>query len=168
MTTGDDCRHLSILLFPSLGPNNPPAAISPDGSDKHNIRKVDVAKDDLYRPRWIRKEGSSREGWCGYCKPGVWANLKHSNYSYHLLTRHGLCKRAIGKQLEPPQGLRLLHCQSDHDSNASVPILQAFCQHCHVYTQLSGNPTLPCDYQRLTASWYTHAKECFHKGCTST
>ena len=149
-----DPTQLTARLFPSLNIRRAPA-IPIDNPEK--IRQVKIPLDDDYRPEWIRKEGNEREGWCGYYERGTWANLKHSNYSYHMLRRHGICK-ALKRQFDPPQNLYMV---SDEDgSRPGPPVLYGLCHRCQQHIELTGNPTLECEFPRLAASWYSHCKDC--------
>ncbi|KAG8534131.1 uncharacterized protein KY384_000975 [Bacidia gigantensis] len=159
--------QLSTLLFAPLYPRTVPSTSSPNNE---NTRQVTTPLEDMYQPRWIRKEGKDREGWCSYCVEGKWLNLKHSNYAYHMLTRHGLCK-AVGWQFEPPQTLHISQLNhtgnggsgsgnTGNSNNGEQDVLHAYCQNCQRWIQLVGNPTVAVEHPRLTASWYSHAKEC--------
>ena len=142
---------LSSRLFPVLSPTQPPSIPNPN---RDNIRQVKVPLNDIYRPTYVSKEGSEREGRCRYCP--TWANLKHSNYAYHMLKRHGLCK-AHSQQFEPPQTMQIVDGGQEREGQR---ILVAWCAGCENKIQLAGNPDLESDFPRLTASWYSHVKGC--------
>lgn len=58
-----------------------------------------------YQPHWTRSRGAQKEGWCGYCHPGRWLNLKRSTYCYHLRNHHGI--GVDGAVLAGPVGWRV-------------------------------------------------------------
>lgn len=172
-----DVVTLPSRLFPPLPSPAAPVVPTPN---LDNIRQVKIPVHDLYRPLWIRKEGSEREGRCRYCD--TWSTLKTSNYSYHMLKRHGVCK-AFGQQFPAPRDMQIVDAaavaaavtpigaRSDSSGNTNSKriyqgqrVLLAWCEHCARGVQLAGNPDLERDFARLTASWYSHAKECLLAG----
>lgn len=54
---------------------------------------------DLYTPTYVRGDGSTRAGWCGYC--ASWLTLKDSAYWYHMHFAHGI-SCATGSYLPSP------------------------------------------------------------------
>lgn len=99
------CKPLADDLFPTI------ISLERDPPEHHfNQTQVDGGStpyqqklrgpSDLYTPRWVRKLGRKRQGWCSYCSQGSWHALKDSGWWYHQHFAHGVA--ASGKILERP------------------------------------------------------------------
>lgn len=83
---------------------------SPPASDLNNtntpflapVRQDPTFPGDLYTPRYKRRTSTGRwEGWCGYCHPGRWLDLKNSRFWEDKLRNHGICAKTKLKFAEP-------------------------------------------------------------------
>jgi len=62
--------------------------------------------EDGYTPRWVRKDGKAKEGWCALCPgAGKWLCLKNSEYWYHRQFHHGISS-VSGRPFLPPYEVR--------------------------------------------------------------
>ena len=68
------------------------------------VRQEPTFHGDLYTPRYKRRTSNGRwEGWCGYCLPGRWLDLKNSRYWEDKLRNHGICAKTKRRFTEPEQ-----------------------------------------------------------------
>lgn len=83
---------------------------SPPPTDIHNpstpflapVRQDPTFPGDLYTPRYKRRTSTGRwEGWCGYCQPGRWLDLKNSRFWEDKLRNHGICAKTKMRFAEP-------------------------------------------------------------------
>lgn len=85
-------------------PSSPPPS---DFSNTHMpylvpIRQEPTFSGDLYTPRYKRRTSNGRwEGWCGYCQPGRWLDLKNSRFWEDKLRNHGICAKTKMRFAEP-------------------------------------------------------------------
>ncbi|KAM0746554.1 hypothetical protein T439DRAFT_293860 [Meredithblackwellia eburnea MCA 4105] len=63
-------------------------------------------EEDHYTPKWIRKTGQAREGWCSLCPGnGRWLQMKNSAFWYHRQFQHGVSS-VSGHFFVPPLKVR--------------------------------------------------------------
>lgn len=131
---------------------------SPPSTDFKSTNTVDMPRKqlekrrgqlDLYTPVYIRGEGMSREGWCRFCSPGCWLNLKTSQYLYHLQNAHGICQ-ITGQVCTPPLQLRIYHDGSQ--------VTDGLCGTCHQWITIGT-----ARRRRNFSSWFEHARKCHRK-----
>ncbi|KAJ9652624.1 hypothetical protein H2198_008151 [Neophaeococcomyces mojaviensis] len=66
------------------------------------VRQEPTFAGDLYTPRYKRRTPNGRwEGWCGYCQPGRWLDLKNSRFWEDKLRNHGICAKTKMRFAEP-------------------------------------------------------------------
>jgi len=87
-------------------PSSPP----PSDFNKANtpylvpVRQEPTFSGDLYTPQYKRRTPNGRwEGWCGYCQPGRWLDLKNSRFWEDKLRNHGICAKTKMRFAEPEE-----------------------------------------------------------------
>lgn len=101
---------------------------------------------DLYTPRWVRGEGTGREGWCSLCDVGSWMQLKTSQYWYHVRFTHGVNSNT-GCIYDPPLQLRI--CDDSFGSTFGL------CGECGEWV-----PICTPRRKRSFTAWFKHAHKC--------
>ena len=90
--------HESSLTSPPLSTNGPPSL--------KVLQQCPRFPGDLYTPRFVRKEGKAREGWCGLCRPGRWLVLNNSAFWYDKSFIHGI-SAGSGQAWDGPSQLQI-------------------------------------------------------------
>lgn len=101
-------------------------------------------KGDMYTPKWVRGHGKKRQGWCGFCNPGCWRDLKTSNYLYDKVYNHGI---SVATGVAFPEPLETRPAEGNPDA------WEGLCQSCNTWIILV--------YKHRGIHWFRHAKKVF-------
>ncbi|KAL8290031.1 hypothetical protein RQP46_002970 [Phenoliferia psychrophenolica] len=122
-----------------------------DDSCKPHVQKIRF-EEDHYTPKWIRKTGHAREGWCAICPgEGKWLQMKNSAFWYHRQFQHGISS-VSGHYFLPPVQTR---------TTASGDKTEGQCHSC-------GSWVAYHDHRRANSSspykgpslWFRHSANC--------
>jgi len=120
---------------------------------------------DLYTPRYKRRTLNGRwEGWCGYCQPGRWLDLKNSRFWEDKLRNHGICAKTKMRFAEPEkirwvttdgfivpeQGIEA----ENSDLFQNQRKREGFCGTCNTWVGMDGLRTKARD---RAVGWWMHA-----------
>lgn len=120
---------------------------------------------DLYTPRYKRRTANGRwEGWCGYCQPGRWLDLKNSRFWEDKLRNHGICAKTKLRFAEPEE-IRWVTtdgsviAEQGMGAKKSDPFVdqrrrEGFCGTCHTWVGMDGLRTKARD---RAVGWWMHA-----------
>ncbi|KAK4638536.1 Meiotic expression up-regulated protein 26 [Fulvia fulva] len=98
---------------------------------------------DQYTARWVRGDGTEREGWCGLCSS--WHKLKDSAYWYHMHYTHGI-SYTTGKEFDKPVEWRPAN---------SAAGAEALCGGCRQWIYIGRH-----DGGKWKTPYYRHAYRC--------
>lgn len=146
---------------------------SPPPSDLNNpnapflapVRQDPTFPGDLYTPRYKRRTSTGRwEGWCGYCQPGRWLDLKNSRFWEDKLRNHGICAKTKVRFAEPER-IRWVTmdgkvCQSVGaglevgDQGTDQKKREGLCGVCREWVAMDGMRTKARD---RAVGWWMHA-----------
>lgn len=129
------------------------------------VKQNPVFSGDLYTPKYKRRTANGRwEGWCGYCQPGRWLDLKNSRYWEDKLRNHGICAKTKMKFEEPaetrkvnPDGTVDGSTEFDHDLNdpfSDQKRREGLCSTCGIWVAMDGLRTKARD---RAVGWWMHA-----------
>lgn len=99
---------------------------------------------NLYEPKWIRNNGSRKQGWCSHCKKGGFHYMKNSGYLYHKNHEHGIFPN--GNIMEDPLVIRR---KIERESK-----WEGLCGICYSWVDLDHQEN------KLWGTWYRHYKQC--------
>ncbi|KAI9672665.1 MAG: hypothetical protein M1831_000100 [Alyxoria varia] len=168
--------HIQRLLDLSATPP-PPSNPSRDPKVEYTAKEPY----DLYRPRWVRGDKNSREGWCGLC--GRWLLLKTSAFNYDKINAHGIspntrwefdgpvrtrsgsgdgngnrgqARRSGGASSHDYQHAR--HAEDvSHRGEGGRPFREGLCGQCGCWEKLSSKPGGREGVTKYGTKWLKHA-----------
>lgn len=148
-------------------PSSPPASDlnNPNSPFLAPVRQDPTFPGDLYTPRYKRRTSTGRwEGWCGYCQPGRWLDLKNSRFWEDKLRNHGICAKTKLKFAEPER-IRWVNmdgkvCQTVGgalevgDQGTDQKKREGLCGVCGTWVPMDGMRTKARD---RAVGWWMHA-----------
>lgn len=148
-------------------PSSPPPQDlnNPDTPFLAPVRQDPTFPGDLYTPRYKRRTSTGRwEGWCGYCQPGRWLDLKNSRFWEDKLRNHGICAKTKIRFAEPER-IRWVTmegkvCQSIGaglevgDQGTDQKKREGLCGVCREWVAMDGMRTKARD---RAVGWWMHA-----------
>lgn len=148
-------------------PSSPPASDFTSTSMPYlnPVRQDPAFEGDLYTPKYKRRSQNGRwEGWCGYCRPGRWLDLKNSRYWEDKLRNHGICAKTKLKFEEPieirrvnPDGTLAVKTDPETDlgdSFSDQKKREGLCGTCRTWIAMDG---LRIKAKDRAVGWWTHA-----------
>lgn len=151
---------LSDFLVPELSTSKNPLNTRP-------IRQSPHFDEDIYTPRYKRRNVAGKwEGWCGYCQPGRWLELKNSRYWEDKLRNHGISARTktfhdLPKRLRRVRAEECIWEGSVSDPEAAVVVdndtiekREGLCSECNQWIPMDGTRS---NGPGKCVLWYMHA-----------
>lgn len=139
------------------------------------VRQDPTFPGDLYTPRYKRRTSTGRwEGWCGYCHPGRWLDLKNSRFWEDKLRNHGICAKTKVRFAEPErirwvtldgkvcQGIGVDLAVGDHGTDQKKR--EGLCGVCREWVAMDGMRTKARD---RAVGWWMHAYKVSNKQVTN-
>lgn len=131
-----------------------------------NVIKQAVDGSNMYKPRFVRGQGETREGLCEYCNPGTWHRLKQSSYWYHMNFQHGISS-VTGTLYENPVDTRKTSYwtkkskkQQGNQGSLQINYVQGFCDSCNKWVDITQENNTDADGNLRLTNWYRHAHKC--------